>query len=146
MDESLTETWNGRKICSVLYTSLTLKQLVTGLKCINTWFDFSLSTQQTQYKKKSLLRSSYLPFIAVMTSVTEGERSWQPNTFCLWTEIICLLFYSCQQKLNHKVSNVHIKELKGEIGLLLSLCPALCVTISLPLFLLLFAHCRCGWK
>lgn len=85
-------------------------------------------------------------FISETTSVKEGERSWQPNTFffALWTEIICLLFYSWQQKLDHKVSNMHINGLKGQIGVLLSLCPV--VYVSFPLCLLLFAHRPCSWK
>lgn len=80
-----------------------------------------------------LLRgSSCLYFILETSSVKEGERSWQRNTFCLWTEIICLLFYSWQQKLNHEVSNVHIKGLKGWIGVLLSLCQWPVLPISFP--------------
>lgn len=82
--------------------------------------------------------SVFFFFISETTSVKEGERSWQPNTFffALWTEIICLLFYSWQQKLDHKVSNMHINGLKGQIGVLLSLCPV--VYVSFPLCLLLF--------
>lgn len=95
-----------------------------NVKCQTPGMILLMSTKEMTYKKKKdmlslkLLGSSclfFFFFISETTSVKEGERSWQPNTFffALWTEIICLLFYSWQQKLDHKVSNMHINGLKG---------------------------------
>lgn len=94
-----------------------------NVKCQTPGMILLMSTKEMTYKKKryavtetpGIIMSVFFFFISETTSVKEGERSWQPNTFffALWTEIICLLFYSWQQKLDHKVSNMHINGLKG---------------------------------
>lgn len=91
-------------------------------------------TRKNDYKRQAknkktlslllLLGSSRLSFILKATSVKE-DRSQQRNMFCLWTEIICLLFYSWWQKLNHRVLNVHMKGLKKIDWCLITFLPTI---------------------